>query len=303
MNINIYKYLSSDNSIKFEKCWVCRELHIPWQKNHICNGDTEISCEYCGLLFTSTSALVEHLTIHTENKFYKCTRCPRIFAMGTLLKFHTSKCHRVIEPNFVCDICSEKFHSHYEIKNHVEEMHKGPLPENKQRPFQCGTCGKCFSDVSKLKMHRTIKHDKVQTHRFECYLCKLELKSSYYTREHMKMHPRDYKCAVCTTSFTSLELEDHMCPGLKVVKCSYCQQPFDIMKDLLEHLEQCTNETFVYKCDMCKKYFRMEFLRDFHLKHHDEEPLKQFLCDLCPKRFANQILLNSHKQRHNASLG
>lgn len=240
-----------------------------------------MNCEYCGATFKSTFDLVNHLSIlHEQKQFQKCDRCLNVYSMDLLLQFH-SKCHTDTDPLVACDACDGE-------TNTIS------------KPFQCGKCGKCFMIADDLEKHIEI-HAKNAIGTFECFICKMELKSLYATRIHFQLHKRAEKCTVCNENFTTTELEGHMCGGLRAMKCIYCKKSFMVMKELLRHLkEDCDNEKFFHKCDVCAKYYPMKILKDIHTKHgHSIEQISRpHLCDACPKRFATKNALHTHKKRH-----
>lgn len=250
-----------------EMCSVCQSYNLS-SEYHICNGQEEISCEYCEESFTTTSSLVEHLnTHHAQKNFHKCDKCSNIFAMALLLEFHS--------------------------KRHVSVEQSDDLLND----FQCGFCGKSFCDVIGLQNHKRNIHDKA-IGQFECFLCKLKFTSLYDTRKHLKLHKRSEKCVVCNKIYTKKELEEHLCSDLKVINCAYCNQSFRSTKNLLKHLEEsCKKDRLIYKCDSCSKYFPMEIIRDLHSDHH-KVPSKTYMCDMCPKLFASAYQLKKHKKRH-----
>lgn len=292
--------LGPNSKVIREKCSICRTYNSS-NNHHICNGEKKIDCEYCDEPFTTTTGLVEHLSIcHTERNFHKCDKCPEIFAAAILLEFH-SKRHPSVEPELTCDICNMKYHTIYQIKNHMKEMHSGKTDEL-SKTFQCGICGKSFLDASGLNIHMTQIHTKALGN-FECFLCKIKLKSLYDTKQHLKLHERPEKCAVCNENFTEKEYEGHLCCGLGDINCIYCNQYFNCTKDLMQHLEKsCQEEKFIYKCEMCPKLFAMEILRDVHSKHHADIS-KNFVCDICSKSYLSENLLKFHKKGHKRTRG
>lgn len=286
---------------ELKRCLVCRELFDSYEDDsHICNGDAQIECEYCELSFHSTSSLIEHLSIfHNEKNFHKCEKCSIVYSMAILLEFHKKR-HNADGPKYICDVCDEKCYTYHEICDHMRQNHGNQSKMEEMLHFQCGTCGKRFANENGLKKHTTKMHEKYAFGKFECFLCKKMLKSLHQTRIHLQSHVRDEKCTVCSELWTPNELEEHMCHGLKSVKCVYCRKPHKIMKQLLQHLEICKgHEQSVYRCDVCKKNFRMEMLRNYHLKHHEKHP-KIYLCDICPKRFSTPSLLSVHKKSHSS---
>lgn len=119
--------------------------------------------------------------------------------------------------------------------------------------------------------------------------------------KHGRKCVRRVPCTVCTTKFEAVELEEHMCDGLDPVQCENCKQSFTAMKSLLQHLDECTKEIYVYKCHRCYKTFRMKFLLDYHKKCHGIAI--PYVCDICERSLGTQQSLTAHRKRHNRTLG
>lgn len=82
---------------KSEECSVCKlkfttdELYL-----HLCqqlNNESNIQCEYCLKLYSSTTKLLNHLRVShdyykLEKKIYRCEQCPQIFGMAKLMDIH-----------------------------------------------------------------------------------------------------------------------------------------------------------------------------------------------------------------------
>lgn len=330
-------------SPQLEQCLVCMaEYMVNGEEKHICNGDHQIGCDYCGQLCTSTLELIEHLNdYHNEKSFYHCSKCPEMYSMPQLLQFHIMS-HPFTEPVYICNICEEHFQTKDQMDKHHEKIHKRPSPKKTKdlkkpsarrilsssmeykinqpivglgrksrkiglkarKPFKCANCNECFASSIKITKHMKEVHSAARTRTYECYICKLTFKSQNKTQIHLREHTRNVKCIVCQDWCTKAESETHICVGLNAVSCGYCQQTFTATKYLLAHLQDCKSEKISYQCGKCPKFFLMELLADLHRKNHnDNEPPKMYYCTMCSNSFDCRRQLKLHKERHNESLG
>ena len=83
-------------------------------------GDRPFPCTFCPKAFTQKSGLDQHLRIHTKIKPYRCVVCSKTFCQSVHLKQHM-RTHTNVAP-FQCGICDKRFkqssHLNYHLKNH-----------------------------------------------------------------------------------------------------------------------------------------------------------------------------------------
>lgn len=83
-------------------------------------GDRPFACTFCPKAFTQKSGLEQHLRIHTKVKPYNCIICSKAFAQSIHLQQHM-RTHTNVAP-FQCGICEQRFkqssHLNYHLKCH-----------------------------------------------------------------------------------------------------------------------------------------------------------------------------------------
>ena len=107
--LNKYKNIH-DKTIqcKFRlKCFESKSLLT----NHMRNQTEEIfyACSTCGKMFAHKHSLQRHQTTHSDERKFKCNICPdeRCFKTKDQLSRHM-KFH--YEPSHQCEVCLKKFH-------------------------------------------------------------------------------------------------------------------------------------------------------------------------------------------------
>lgn len=169
--------------------------------------------------------------------------------------------------------------------------------------FQCLTCEKYFKTVKILKRHierqhieKTVSDDRL----FECYQCRIELKSLGETRIHLsKQHTvtRQIKCSICKDRLTVKEFNQHLCFDLQTIQCEYCLLSFKTTTCLLTHLENSHDEKQLYRCEHCPRFFAMSILKEYHTRQHIVVA-KTFACEKCPKKYISKTTLLNHMKIH-----
>ncbi|KAL7015157.1 hypothetical protein ACKWTF_016308 [Chironomus riparius] len=159
------------------------------KKIHLKNN--RMICDMCGKTFDKKYYLLEHMNaIHLNRREYICTICGLTFARKRSLlkhawvhsgdtekkivcsvcgfKSHTkqgmirhSKTHTG-ERNYACEICDKRFACKYNVKAHVNAVHKGIRPKVDEAKLRCNLCGRKFPRQKQLKRHLAEEHNMLQ---------------------------------------------------------------------------------------------------------------------------------------------
>lgn len=112
---------------KREKKWKCNKCEKAFgsegnlrehvQQVHL-KKPGEFMCHLCPKSFTRSTRLEGHLNTHYGIKPYTCKSCrTAYFAKSTLIE-HQKKCEGGMIVRYKCQLCSDKFGSQKELKNH-----------------------------------------------------------------------------------------------------------------------------------------------------------------------------------------
>jgi KRAB domain-containing zinc finger protein len=156
------------------------ERHI----KYVHERKTRVSCEECG---KSVRDLYHHKrVVHRKDNLYFCTECNKGFPIKSQLRNHINKIHLKIRQSCpdcgaevanlqqhirfvhekrmaaVCDVpgCETKFANRLSKKKHMQSVHEGVRD----------TCPECGKQVTSLKSHMRIVHEKIRAH--TCNECK-----------------------------------------------------------------------------------------------------------------------------------
>lgn len=189
-----------------KSCMICGTFCTESElRQHFCDrNDKQITCEYCGMVFTSIIDILEHVEAHdTVKRYYKCSRCPKIYAMQRFTALHEA--HHMDIINFVCKICSKVMLTSGAFKRHMRHHVKRASAEGASL---CDECGKSFTTARNLLQHK-------QTHgepAFSCPQCPRRFFSQSNLSRHSRTHSdQTFMCGLCNAELSSVKgLKDHM---------------------------------------------------------------------------------------------
>lgn len=218
------------------------------------------------------------------------------------------------EPN--CNICSSKFTTRHELKNHLRKKHLDMLP------FRCDTCASGeLKSMCSLNRHFEM-HDPSKPHK--CNYCEGRFATRIQRTAHQRrFHKADlendtirnanrrFVCRYCTKRFAAkFNLERHeRNHEMKITddeeflnrrnKCYLCDlKPCDSKDALNDHLSIHVDK-LPYTCHKCDDPTIITSVRllNKHLASH-EEPEKPIKCVYCNERFISVVVCQAHERTH-----
>ncbi|XP_055613041.1 uncharacterized protein LOC129759591 [Uranotaenia lowii] len=128
-------------------------------------------CNICGKIVPLKS-FEYHMAVHTNERKWKCSKCPLAFNSEYLLGQHESKVHSD-EKSCVCRFgCGKRYKYSSDLGRHEKLVHLGI------KPFKCVDCQETFVRDRDLRLHRR-KHTGIKL--FPCAQCgdSFDVKSQY----------------------------------------------------------------------------------------------------------------------------
>lgn len=202
-------------------------------------------CGICNDQFADASFIRQHIYFHRakHNCPYDCLETYRDFLKLTT---HLSRSHLknacslsieargILQPAFVCHICSKRFTSESSFKLHTKNHFA-------DRRYTCTMCPKAFLQKCDLTIHIRSHTDERP---FACTFpeCDKKFRTSSHRRDHMSTHVEEkkYKCDICLKHFKAERiLQGHMKlhSGFKPFECEECGKTFSRKHHVKLHMK------------------------------------------------------------------
>ncbi|XP_012587494.1 PREDICTED: zinc finger protein with KRAB and SCAN domains 2 isoform X2 [Condylura cristata] len=171
------------------------------------------------------------------------------------------------------------------------------MTHQKENPYKCSVCGKCFGRSRSL-----IRHQRIHTGEkpFKCLDCGKSFNDSSNFGAHQRIHTgeKPYRCGECGKCFSqssSLIIHQRTHTGEKPYQCGECGKSFTNSSHFSAHRRVHTGEN-PYKCVDCEKSFNnCTRFREHRRMHTGEKP---YGCAQCGKRFSKGAVLAKHREVH-----
>lgn len=288
LDLNTSTILVADPNVQFN-CLVCKESYKTILKfeTHIASKEHKLRkqknkavkkienyCSICNMMFTRNK-YVEHISkVHCKslNNISKdrieCNICKKNLHPDYLplhMKVqHDEKAKLTPKTKIQCPICNQLYAQRY-YKQHYKLQHS--TEEN--MGYMCDQCGKMFTYLYKLNIHR-LTHTKALP--FKCSYCPYRGRNKQLLKIHVRTHTGDYpyKCTECNVRcITKSNLNSHM---------KRHRGPVDFL------------------CDDCSRgfYTKLELERHISVKHLG---IRNHICKICGMAFGYKRGMVAHTRK------
>ncbi|XP_042349196.1 zinc finger protein 540-like isoform X2 [Plectropomus leopardus] len=218
-------------------------------------------CVRCNKSFVKRWALTQHFRVHTGERPFPCSMCPKRFRVNQARKKHILRVHKDqtqpsettktvarTKPSEETEDDQEKKKDRTRAVNHNNAQGDGSPDTKPSSAWE--TMGTACADG------------------FMCLLCKKVTSSKYGLIEHYRIHT-----------------------GEKPIKCDMCPAKFRFRGQLSMHKKRCL-KTGLTQCAKCQEKFSSPIRCKRHMAHCNRDKPK--LCKVCGKAFFTKGRLKTH---------
>ncbi|TMW41556.1 hypothetical protein DOY81_013366, partial [Sarcophaga bullata] len=250
----------------------------------------------CGKKFSKKTLLVDHLRVHKDPNYFKCSLCVKTFATRRGLELHADA-HKPRERLYNCDECGKSY-----FKEHVYKRHKlTHIPENEKK-FQCSQCEKKYATDYLRRQHEDITHSKKNVK--ICDICGKAFGNRDTFQRHIEQHagvPLELiSCDICGVKLVNkagLRKHIKMChtaENLKEQICPHCSKVSPNLNAHRMHIRFSHLMQRKHSCHLCAKAFKRPLELKEHLSTHTGEAL--YNCPHCTKTFISNANMHKHRK-------
>ena len=236
-------------------------------------------CPECVYKATRKEKIKLHiLKVHRKEFKFKCSQCPKQYAINSELSFHIQSCHK--EKSLQCPHCNATYSVKKYLNAHIKLNHNPDSVKKISPEFSCTFCDFRGRNSFFLKHHLKIVHKDGSRAELICDECgHQELGENWKDfKKHLKTNHSDLYRKLAYR-------KQHYCP--------LCDKQFSFQMDMKRHVKA-AHEGIKYNCDQCDFQSGYKNLLRNHIKRVHE--LYRHKCSICEELFVNSMYLQAHIQ-------
>ncbi|XP_072899051.1 zinc finger protein 827 isoform X4 [Hemitrygon akajei] len=274
-------------------------------------------CKVCGKVFGRQQTLSRHLSLHTEERRYKCHLCPYAAKCRANLNQHltihsvklvsgdseeiatavtSNSCDRKNSPYYYsCHVCGFETEVNLQFVSHMS-LHV----DKEQWMFSlcCNTCNFSCMDETEMKAHIHATHadDKVQTSSCHSPCSESKAATTFSSSSSSSSSSLSSSSALCDSV---IESETPHSDVTTEEQSSSFNPPVVLSGSSTSGSEEKNDKGF--ECIFCNFVCKTKMMYERHLQIH--LITRMYECDICHKFLKTSEQLLEHKKCHNVSTG
>ncbi|XP_020367269.1 zinc finger protein 91-like [Rhincodon typus] len=260
-------------------------------------------CTECGRCFVMDKELQRHMSVHTGEAYYKCSKCDFESDYARAFKNHEKQCTSQQKDNCTENIEANKQQNTDQEKKLISSelpsvqpnsAHKevAQLHENSSLKMESSDAG---------KMHLQLTATKSQTSKLQL----LEPAERLVAHQDSASSSTDnvLSCFECGKTFEEQELFQKHKLRHSLQKPQTCELSHDDLPTPSDDTEKKHAEPKSFNCDSCNVQYQSKEDLQHHLNiHKPNNQGKTFNCEICSSKFEKQIDLRDHLKVHKQNI-
>ncbi|CAB3384369.1 Hypothetical predicted protein [Cloeon dipterum] len=256
---------------------------------------------------------------------FRCTECNEDIQGIEAAAKHQREVHAI--DMLLCQWCKEPFDSQRQLQAHqlekhlaeclkvtnvaeIQLLHEGAMKVSKEFDQMDKSLQSKIVDAIQAMVGKqpalTQQQQQLMVN-FTCHYCQNSFLTKRMLSRHITEHSeyKAYRCTECLKGYSTkvgyaLHMRKHT--EEKPISCPECGKTFKHISNLKAHQKSHLpdEQKKRFKCPLCEKKFRCQFLVDEHMRIHTGE--RPYSCHVCPKLFHRKQQLSQHLLVHRTDL-
>ncbi|XP_041055490.1 zinc finger protein 729-like [Carcharodon carcharias] len=260
-------------------------------------------CGECGRCFVMDKELKRHMSVHTGEAYYKCSKCDFESDYARAFKNHEKQCTSVQrEDNCSENIDADKQQNAVQERKLISSESPSVQPHSSRKEevqLHENSFPKMESEAGKKYLQ--LNTGKIQASKFQL----LEPAECVMAHQQDSASSKDniLSCHECGMTFEEQDLYQKHKFLHSVEKPLTCEPTHDDVATLSEDVEKNHAEQKTFNCDSCSAKYQSKEDLQHHLNIHKPNiEGKTFNCEICSSKFEKQIDLRDHLKVHKQNI-
>ncbi|XP_067842263.1 zinc finger protein 678-like [Heptranchias perlo] len=261
-------------------------------------------CGECGRCFVMDKELKRHMSVHTGEAYYKCSKCDFESDYARAFKNHEKQCTSQQREDNYCENIGANKQQNAEEERKLISSESPSLQPHSSHKEEVQLHGNSFAKIESSEAGKKYLHlnaGKIQASKLQL----LEPAECGVAHQHDSASSKDniLSCHECGKIFEEQDMYQKHKLLHVLQKPLTCEFTHDDVATLNDDMEKNHTERKTISCDFCNAKYENEEDLQHHLNiHKPNAEVKMFNCEICSTRFDKKIDLHDHLKIHKQNI-